>query len=149
MDRRLLTRTTPLALALVLALGATLTGCGSDEPDPNTPTGEALERTPTPTPTPTPTESEPTEDAINTITIVRENDKFDPSGEKVKVPVGEEILIVVVSDVAGELHVHSTPEQEISYKKGTSQHRLTIDIPGVVEVESHDPDYVIVQLQAS
>lgn len=47
---------------------------------------------------------------------------------------------------AGELHVHSTPEQKIESDAGTSEHELVIDRPGVVEVESHEPDVVLLQL---
>ena len=44
------------------------------------------------------------------------------------------------SDAAGELHVHTTPEQEIAYDAGTSTHEMTFDRPGIVEVETHDLD---------
>lgn len=149
MHRRLLARTAPLALVLAM----TLTGCGGDDTtDPNTPTGEATERTSTPEPTKTPSPSESaseTEDAGTTITITRENGEFVENAERVKVPLGEEISLVVSSDQPGELHVHSTPEKEISYKKGLSVHPLTFEQPGVVEVESHEPHAVILQLQVS
>lgn len=150
MHRRLLARTAPLGLVLALAL----TGCGTDDStDPNTPSGEATERTSTPEPTETPSESETTEpeveDAGTVITITREGDKFTPDGERVKVPLGEEITFAVDADEAGELHVHSTPEQQVSYKKGLSAHKLLFKQPGVVEVESHDPARVVLQLQVS
>ncbi len=151
MNRRLRTGTTPLALVLVLALPATLGGCGADEPDPNTPSGAALEktRTPTPTPTPSPSESETPDNTVTTIQVTRANGKFSPNGETVEVPVGEEFLLVIDSDQAGELHLHSTPEQTITYEAGTSSHKITIKLPGVVEVESHDPDSVVLQLEVS
>ena len=149
MDRRLIARTAPIALVLALAL----TGCGSDEVDPNTPTGQATEpttpSTDTPSPSETPSETESPNESATTITITREGDTFSPNGERMKVPMGEELLLVVVSDTAGELHVHSTPEQEIAYKAGTSTHTLTFDKPGVVEVESHEPAAVVLQLQVS
>ena len=154
MHRRLLARTAPLGLVLALAL----TGCGTDDSnDPNTPSGEATERTSTPEPTeteseaPTETESAEPEDenSGNVITITRLGGKFTPNGERVKVPLGEEITLAIEADAAGELHVHSTPEQEISYKKGISAHQLTFKQPGVVEVESHEPDAIVLQLQVS
>ena len=43
--------------------------------------------------------------------------------------------------------MHSTPEQEIAYDAGTSEHEITIDRPGVVEVESHEPDVIVLQLE--
>jgi hypothetical protein len=61
--------------------------------------------------------------------------------------VGQEIDLVVTADQPGEIHVHSTPEQELAYEAGTTTLPLTIDQPGVVEVESHDLDLTIVQLE--
>lgn len=45
--------------------------------------------------------------------------------------------------------MHSTPDQEIAFSKGTSTRRFTIKQPGIVDVEDHALDRVIVQLQAS
>jgi hypothetical protein len=63
--------------------------------------------------------------------------------------VGQRIEFDVTADAAGEIHVHSTPEQEFEYDKGSS----TIDVkpisaPGIITVESHTFDKVIFQLQA-
>ena len=60
---------------------------------------------------------------------------------------GKPINLHIVADKPGELHVHSSPEQEIEYAAGTTDKTLTIDQPGVVEVESHDLDKLIVQLE--
>ena len=55
-----------------------------------------------------------------------------------------------MADAAGEIHVHRTPEQEYVYGNGTTTLKLTpIDRPGVVEVETHDPQLVVVQLEVS
>ena len=43
--------------------------------------------------------------------------------------------------------MHSSPEQEIEYDAGTTDKTLTIDQPGVVDVESHTLDKLIVQLE--
>ena len=42
-----------------------------------------------------------------------------PNGERVEVPVGEPVELIA-ADQPGEIHVHSTPEQEIEYPKGTT-----------------------------
>ena len=52
-----------------------------------------------------------------------------------------------VLTAAGEIHVHSTPEQEIEFAKGTSTRKLTIKQPGIIDVEDHALNQVIVQLQ--
>jgi hypothetical protein len=84
-----------------------------------------------------------------TIKITFDGDSVEPNGERVKVDVDQPVVLKITADAPGEIHVHSTPEQEIAYDAGTSEHTLTIDTPGVVDVESHDLDKTIVQLQAS
>lgn len=155
MQRR---RTAPLT-ALVLSLALTLAGCGDTDSDPDdaaqssssSPTESATdEATPEPTEDPTeqPTE-EPSEepDAGTRVEITREGGSISPNGRRVEAAVGEPITLVITADEAGEMHVHSTPEQDIAYAAGTSEHEVVIDRPGVVEIESHDPDLVVLQLE--
>ena len=52
---------------------------------------------------------------------------MDPNGEQKKVKAGKPIILHIVADKPGELHVHSSPEQEIEYDAGTSDKELTID----------------------
>lgn len=60
---------------------------------------------------------------------------------------GEKFALLVSASVPGEIHVHSTPEQELEHGGGMSALVLTIDQPGLVDVESHDLGVVIVQLE--
>ena len=83
------------------------------------------------------------------VDITLENGTVDPSGARVDARVGEPVRLVIDADSAGELHVHSTPEQEIEFPAGRSVRRLTIDTPGIVDVEDHALDQVIVQLEVS
>lgn len=71
----------------------------------------------------------------------------EPSGDRVEVASGQPIDLVVTSDAAGSIHVHSDPEQEFEVVEGTQTFKLAIDRPGVVTVELHDPEAVIVQLE--
>ena len=82
-----------------------------------------------------------------TIDITFEGETMTPSGERVEVGVDQPIDLVVTADEPGEIHVHSDPEQEFAYAEGTTTFKLQIDRPGVVEVESHDLEKVIVQLE--
>lgn len=84
---------------------------------------------------------------IQTIDITFSGDRVTPSGERVEVRAGQPVDVVVKADEPGEIHVHSDPEQQFEYASGTTTLKMTIDRPGPVEVESHDLEQVIVQLQ--
>ena len=114
-------RRIPAVLAAALCAVTLVAGCGDDEPAA-TPSSELIE-----------------------ITI--SDGTVSPSGERVEVGAGEEVELLVKADEPGELHVHSTPEQELEYGAGTTNLTLTIDEPGVVDVEAHGLDGVIVQLE--
>ena len=86
---------------------------------------------------------------IEVIEVTFTGDEVVPSGERVEVKVGQEVTLRVTADAPGEIHVHSDPEQELTYDEGTTDLTLQLDRPGVVEVESHDLELVIVQLEAS
>ena len=81
------------------------------------------------------------------IDVTFDGDSVTPNGDRVTVDVDQPVEFLVKADQAGEIHVHSTPEQELEYKAGTTKLTLTIDKPGLVEVESHALDKTIVQLE--
>jgi major membrane immunogen (membrane-anchored lipoprotein) len=84
-----------------------------------------------------------------TIDITIKDGKVTPHGGRVKAKVGKAITLHIDADEAGQIHVHSTPEQHIDFAKGVSDKKLTVDKPGIVDVEDHALDQVIVQLQVS
>ena len=88
-------------------------------------------------------------DAETKIIKVRFADgKVTPNGDRVEVEVGQPVQFVVAADEAGEIHIHSEPEHELVYEEGEEEFEpLEFDKPGVIEVESHELDQVIVQLQ--
>ena len=110
-----------LACSLVL-----LAGCGGDESAATGGGGSG-------------TSSDP-------IRITVQDGEITPQGERVEVEPGE-ITFEVTADTAGELGVHTEPEQYLEFEEGTTPVSVTIEQPGVYEVESHDPDVVVVQLQ--
>ena len=81
------------------------------------------------------------------VDITFDGDSVTPNGERIDAKVGEPVTLNIDADAAGELHVHSTPEQEIAYDAGTSTHEVTFDQPGIVDVESHDLEKVVVQVE--
>jgi hypothetical protein len=84
------------------------------------------------------------------IDVTIDGDTVTPNGERVQVDTGQPIELHVTADEAGEIHVHSDPEQELEYDEGTSTVTIEpIDQPGVVDVEVHALEAVVVQLEVS
>lgn len=119
-------RRTLAAVAAVLATLTLATACGDEEkPDSGSTDPQVIE-------------------------VTFSGDSVTPNGERVKVATGQDIELKVTADSPGEIHVHSSPEQELEYSSGTSTVTIKgIDQPGTVDVESHALDKVIVQLQVS
>lgn len=106
----------------VLATLLALTGCGSDEPAQSS-SGDP-----------------------DRIELDLGGDEA-PELERVELEPGEEVELVITADEAGELHVHSVPEQTIEYGSGTTTVTISIDQPGVVDVERHHPAQLVLQLE--
>lgn len=149
-------RTFPAAAAaLAVALSMSLAAC-SDDDEPTAKDTPTSSGTPTPseTPTPTPTETAtepptPTEEPGTVVTITIDGDEITPAGERIAVDRDGVVTLEITSDRAGELHVHSKPEQYVEFEAGATTHEVTISAPGVVDVEDHETGLVIVQLEVS
>ncbi|MBD3944402.1 hypothetical protein IEZ24_02140 [Nocardioides ganghwensis] len=139
---RVLARLAPVVLVLAAALSA----CGGDGDTDPPATSQSPSADGDTDPSAT-SQSPSTDDDTVAVTVTREGDSFTPNGERVELGVDQTLVLTIDADEAGELHVHSTPEQDISYEAGASEHEITIDRPGVVEVESHDPDLIVLQLE--
>lgn len=81
------------------------------------------------------------------VEVVIEDGDVSPKGDRLEVEVGTPVEFDITTDQAGELHVHSSPEQVVVFGTGTSSHEVTVDTPGLVEVELHEPEVMIVQLE--
>jgi len=119
-------RSTLAALVASVLVAPGLTAC-SDEPESGSGGGSA--------------------GAGTSVHIVIKDGKVTPNGDRVTADVDTPITLHIEADTSGELHVHSTPEQEIAFDKGTSTKTLMIKQPGIVDVEDHELEQVIVQLQ--
>jgi hypothetical protein len=118
-------RRTLAAAAVVLATLTFATACGDEEK---------------------PSDSGSSDPKVIKVTF--DGDTVTPNGERVEVSTGQDIQLEVDADVAGEIHVHSSPEQELEYPAGESTQTIKgMDQPGTVDVESHHLDKVIVQLE--
>jgi hypothetical protein len=116
------------AIAVVLLSAVTLTACGG-----NGSSAQDASQLPT-----------------KRIDITFNGDNVTPNGTKIDVAVGQRIEFDVTADKPGEIHVHSSPEeQEFEYDKGSSTIEVKpIEAPGQVTVESHTLDKVLFILVA-
>ena len=131
-----------LCAALVGAVAFGLAGCGDDS---NRPTPDPDDEKVTASPTPSSGQSAGPTATVIDVTITA--DSVDPDGDRVKVSKDAPVVLEIDAAQAGELHVHSTPEKEIEFPAGKSQVTLNFDKPGVVDVEDHGLDKLIVQLE--
>ncbi len=139
-------RTAAAAWCVLVAMAAA--GCAG-EAEPTTDPGSAAESSSPPaSATPTPggasESSQPAEPELTVIGIRVRGDEVEPRGARVEVAAGEPFVLAIDADTPGELHVHATPEATISFGAGRSRERLTLDRPGIVEVELHEPTAVTV-----
>ena len=113
-------------LTLVTSLG--VTGCGNDSSSTSS--------------------KDPSTDAsAQKLDVAIKGDSVTPTNKRIPVSKDEPLTITITSDRSGELHVHSSPEEEIPFDKGTTTRKLTFKTPGVIEVEEHISDTLIAQLE--
>jgi hypothetical protein len=125
-----------VAVALLLLTGA----CGAGSEENGAAEGKEVHATPMAQASATPA-------GAKLVHVKVTRDSIDPQGEKLEVKKGQPVVLDIDAEVAGELHVHSSPEQHIEYPAGKSQASLTIDRPGIIEVESHTLDKLVLQLE--
>lgn len=85
--------------------------------------------------------------AATTLDVTITATTVTPTGATATVGVNQLFTFKITATAAGELHVHSTPEQHLEYPAGTSEVTVTFKIPGTVVVEDHALDRQIVQIQ--
>src|SRR4051794_2325867 len=107
-------RRTVTTAALLVAVALSMGGCGGG----NQPSGPL---------------------ATKVIDVTISGGSTTPSGQTIDVAVGQPIELRVTADAPGEIHVHSSPdEQELEYDEGSSTLEIKpIQAPGRIPVESH------------
>jgi hypothetical protein len=88
-----------------------------------------------------------------TVTITEKDREITPDdGHIVDVAKGQPVQLVVTTDAADEIHVHSVPEHEFEVKAGATDQKLpafSISTPGRFIIESHGLNLTLVTLQVS
>jgi len=132
-----------LAPAVVAAL---LTGCaaGVEQTSAGSPPGSsaptATSSSPAgATPSPTPT--------VRTIAVSYAAGEVSGTSGREQVPIGEQVVLRITSDVAEQVHVHGYDLEAAVPAGGSVDIPVRASIPGVFEVELHDAGKVLFQLR--
>ena len=96
---------------------------------------------------PSETDSDP---GALTVDITIAGGKVEPNGKKIKIAVGQKVILKVISDEDDEIHAHTDGDgYELAVQAGKpAKGSFTIDSPGSYEVESHHLGKIIVILNA-
>ncbi len=162
------TRATRVVTALTAAAALALAGCGGDstsagepdeaagsssstsespspgatEPSVSTEPGTELSSKPTKKPSKT---AEPTPAGL-VIDVTVEGDQVSPQAEVVEADIDKPITLQIQSDRAGEMHVHSSPEQYVDFGPGSTTAEITFENPGAIDVEEHETGALVLKL---
>ncbi|HEY7051051.1 MAG TPA: hypothetical protein VH496_02810 [Mycobacterium sp.] len=82
------------------------------------------------------------------IDVMIKNGRVNPTNAEFTAKVHQPIEILVSSDAADELHVHSVPDHTFQVEaKPNQSFQFTVDVPGTVEVELHKLDRTVATIQ--
>ncbi|MEX1043436.1 MAG: hypothetical protein WD020_02240 [Acidimicrobiia bacterium] len=145
-------------IPVLLAFTLTLAACGADA---TTTTSDATSPPPETTTTVTTivTEDSPSTTEATTTTTIESVDPYTfditvegstvTGGGRISVPLGETVTLRITSDIADEVHIHGY-DLFVDLEAGvTAEVSFAADIPGVVEIETHNSHLVIANLEAS
>lgn len=139
--------------AVLPALAALLlTGCAAgQEPGgmaaPSAPAASSEAAVPSPSPGATATASPAP--AVRTVAVSYAGGEVTGTSGREEVPVGEQVVLRIASDVAEQVHVHGYDLEGAVPAGGSVDIPLTADLPGVFEVELHDSGKVLFQLRVA
>jgi hypothetical protein len=87
--------------------------------------------------------------ASTDVDVTVDGDTVSPTNKQLEIGVGDTVTLHVTADRAGELHVHSSPEQELDFEKGETDLPITLDKPGSIDVEEHDSETLVLRILVS
>lgn len=120
----------------VFAAGLLLAGCSGSESDGGPKASPSKG-----------TQAEQVETQGKIVRIDIADGKVTPQGDRVELTAGQRVRLIMNSDVAEEIHVHSDPEHTFQVKPGEPLYEeITLTRPGQVAVEAHHLGVTIVQL---
>ena len=127
-------------LVLVLALGGCASGDDSDAASTSSPSAK------TGGGSTTSGEATETEQAVE-VSVAVTDGKVEPKPRRVEVAKDSQVRLIVTSDVDDELHVHGYEvEAELEAGRPTTV-ELVADQTGIFEVETHESELELLQLE--
>jgi hypothetical protein len=126
-------------LVLALALGGCASGDDSDAASTSSPSAKTGGST-------TSGEATETEQAVE-VSVAVTDGKVEPKPRRVEVAKDSQVRLIVTSDVDDELHVHGYEvEAELEAGRPTTV-ELVADQTGIFEVETHESELELLQLE--
>jgi hypothetical protein len=131
----------------VLAAGALLlAGCGGGGGSGTAQSSSASPSASTVNPSDMPNNQAPPDRLVIDVTI--KGGEVNPTNAQLQAKPKEQIVVKVASDVADELHVHSTPDHTFKVEaKPAQQFQFSVDVPGKVDIELHQLNKTIATVQ--
>ncbi|OBA96097.1 hypothetical protein A5662_18320 [Mycobacteriaceae bacterium 1482268.1] len=136
-----------MRLLVVLAVGALLlAGCGGGGGSENAQGSSAAPPNSTVNPSDMQNNQAPPDRLL--IDVAIKGGQVDPTNAQLQAKVNEPIVVKVNSDVADELHVHSTPDHKFNVEaKPAQQFQFSVNVPGNVDIELHHLHKTIATVQ--
>jgi heme/copper-type cytochrome/quinol oxidase subunit 2 len=131
---------------LLAGLLLAVAGCASGDDTPSADSSTTATGSPTSSAGETSGEPTPTQKTVQ-ITVSVQDGKVTPKPRRVAIPLGDQIRLQVTSDVDDELHVHGFDVEEPLEAGRTTTVELTADQQGVFEVETHETELELLQLE--
>jgi hypothetical protein len=134
-------------LLVLFAAGAMLiAGCGSGGGSEGAQSSSGTPSASTVSPSDMQNEQAPPDRLLIDVTI--KGGEINPTNAQLEAKTNEPIVVKINSDVADELHVHSTPEHTFKVEaKPAQQFQFTVDVPGKVDIELHQLGKTIATVQ--
>ena len=134
---------------LFAALAATallLGGCGGGGDSGGAQSSSASPTASTVSPSDMQNDQAPPDRLLIDVTI--KDGQVNPTNAALEAKTKEQIVVKVDSDVADELHVHSTPDHTFKIEaKPAQQFQFSVDVPGNVDIELHHLNKTIATVQ--
>jgi hypothetical protein len=141
----------PRCLAAAMALVAlAMSGCASaDETTAGSGSAATTSASPSPTAVVTVQKPPPQPPQEQTIRVTISGGKVDPPPGRVQIDKGKAVRLIVSSDQADEVHVHGYDLEAPVGPGAPATITFTAGQTGLFEVETHDSEQVLLQLQVT